>query len=53
MENKTNITAWTIASEIELTYKSKVKASERPSIKDSKEAYDVSHRPSHLGLHCT
>lgn len=41
MENKSNIPAWTIASEIELTYKSKVKASERPSIKDSKEAYEI------------
>lgn len=37
----TNTPAWTIASEIELTYKSKVKASERPLIKDSKDAYEI------------
>lgn len=37
----TNTPAWTIASEIELVYKSKVKASERPQIRESKDAYDV------------
>lgn len=42
MESKSNIPASTIASEVELTYKSKVKASERPSIKDSKDAYEIS-----------
>ena len=41
MENTSTTPAWTIASEIELTYKSKVKASERPSIKDSKDAYEI------------
>lgn len=37
----TNTPAWSIASEIELVYKSKVKASERPQIKDSKDAYEI------------
>lgn len=37
----TNTPAWSIASEIELVYKSKVKASERPLIRDSKDAYDI------------
>lgn len=37
----TNTPAWSIASEIELVYKSKVKASERPQIRDSKDAYDI------------
>lgn len=37
----TNTPAWTIASEIELVYRSKVKASERPQIRDSKDAYDI------------
>ena len=41
MENTNNIPAWTIASEIELVYKSKVKASERPSIATSSDAYKV------------
>lgn len=36
-----NTPAWSIASEIELVYKSKVKASERPQIKESKDAYDI------------
>lgn len=37
----TNTPAWTIVSEIELTYKSKVKASERPMVKDSRSAYEI------------
>ncbi|MEJ7737025.1 MAG: JAB domain-containing protein [Chitinophagaceae bacterium] len=41
MENTSTTPAWIIASEIELTYKSKVKASERPCIKDSKDAYEI------------
>jgi DNA repair protein RadC len=31
---------WTKVSEVELIYRSKVKASERPRLKDSKEVYD-------------
>jgi DNA repair protein RadC len=34
-------TDWTKASEVELVYKSKVKASQRPIVKDSKSAYDL------------
>ena len=40
MENN-NTPAWTIASEVELVYKSKVKASERPQILSSKDAYEI------------
>lgn len=40
MENN-NAPAWTIASEVELIYKSKVKASERPQILSSKDAYEI------------
>ncbi len=40
MENN-NTPAWTIASEVELIYKSKVKASERPQILSSKDAYEI------------
>ncbi len=40
MEN-VNTPAWTIASEIELVYKSKVKASERPSVDTSSSAYRI------------
>lgn len=36
-----NTPAWMIASEVELIYKSKVKASERPQITSSGDAYDV------------
>jgi DNA repair protein RadC len=31
---------WTKVSEVELVYRSKVKASERPRVKDSREVYD-------------
>ena len=41
MENVKHIPAWTIASEIELVYKTKVKASERPSVATSSDAYKV------------
>ena len=41
MEIGKNLPAWTIASEIELIYKSKVKASERPHISSSKDAYQI------------
>jgi DNA repair protein RadC len=41
MENTNNTSAWTIASEIELVYKSKVKASERPSVLTSSDAYNI------------
>src|SRR3989337_955412 len=41
MENSTQLPAWAIASEIELVYKSKVKASERPSISTSSDAYKI------------
>ena len=40
METKTNLNATTVA-EIELVYRSKVKASERPRITSSKDAYDI------------
>lgn len=36
-----NTPAWMIASEVELIYKSKVKASERPQIKSSRDAYEI------------
>lgn len=38
---QTNTTAWTVASEVELIYKSKVKASERPTIRSSKDCYQL------------
>jgi len=40
METKINVNAMTVA-EIELVYRSKVKASERPKINSSKDAYDL------------
>ena len=40
METKINVNAMTVA-EIELVYRSKVKASERPKINSSKDAYDI------------
>src|SRR4051794_15271284 len=36
-----NTQAWMTASEVELIYKSKIKASERPTIQSSKDAYQV------------
>jgi DNA repair protein RadC len=39
MENQNQTSDWTKVSEIELIYRSKVKASERPRIRDSQEAY--------------
>jgi len=41
MEPRLNSPAWSIASEIELIYRSKVKASERPQVKESKDAYEL------------
>ena len=41
MEQKVIIPEWTIVSEVELVYKSKVKASTRPLIKKTKDAYDL------------
>ena len=41
MESNPNIHAWTIASEVELIYKSKVKNSERPLITSSSDAHRV------------
>lgn len=38
---ETTVQNWQIVSEIELVYKSRIKASERPQIKSSKEAYDL------------
>jgi len=38
---RNNTPAWMIASEVELIYKSKIKASERPTIQTSKDAYQV------------
>ncbi|TDH18468.1 DNA repair protein [Segetibacter sp. 3557_3] len=37
----TTAPAWSIVSEVELTYKSKVKASERPQIASSRDAYQI------------
>ncbi|TDH18074.1 DNA repair protein [Segetibacter sp. 3557_3] len=37
----TTAPAWSIVSEVELTYKSKVKASERPLIASSRDAYQI------------
>jgi len=39
MEGKNQTSDWTKVSEVELIYKSKVKASERPRISDSRGAY--------------
>jgi DNA repair protein RadC len=39
MEGQSQSSDWTKVSEVELIYKSKVKASERPRISDSREAY--------------
>lgn len=36
-----NLPEWTRVAEVELIYKSKVKASERPLIKDSKDIHDI------------
>lgn len=41
MESKMNQSEWNKVAEVELIYKSKVKASERPQITASKEAYQV------------
>jgi len=41
MESKMNQTEWNKVAEVELIYKSKVKASERPHISTSKDAYDL------------
>ncbi len=41
MENQNQNSDWTNVSEIELIYRSKVKASERPRVRDSKEAYTL------------
>ena len=38
---RNNTPVWMIASEVELIYKSKIKASERPTIQTSKDAYQV------------
>lgn len=39
MENVTQMQDWTKVAEIEIVYKSKVKPSERPLVKDAKDAY--------------
>src|SRR5665213_863077 len=41
METKNQTTDWMKVAEVELIYKSKVKASERPRIMDSKDAYKI------------
>ena len=41
MEIKMNQTEWNRVAEVELIYKSKVKASERPKITSSKDAYNI------------
>lgn len=41
MEQTTNKPEWTRVAEVELIYKTKIKASERPKITDSKDCYQV------------
>ena len=41
MESRVNQPAWQRVAEVELTYKSKVKASDRPQITSSKDAADL------------
>jgi DNA repair protein RadC len=41
MENPVNQPAWTEVAEIELVYRSKVKASLRPVLMNSKDVYDI------------
>jgi DNA repair protein RadC len=41
MERTANTPGWMNVSEIEIVYKSKVKAADRPVIKKSKDAYDL------------
>ena len=41
MENVTNLSVLNTVAEVELVYKSKVKPSQRPLIKSSKECYDI------------
>ncbi len=41
MESKMNQTEWNKVAEVELIYKSRVKASERPQITASRDAYNV------------
>ncbi|WP_432221830.1 JAB domain-containing protein [Flavobacterium sp. TMP13] len=41
MENHAKNSNWLIVSEIKLSYKSRVKASERPQITSSKSAYEI------------
>ena len=41
MENVTNLSVLNAVAEVELVYKSKVKPSQRPLIKSSKECYDI------------
>lgn len=41
MERTANSPAWTNVSEIEIVYKTKIKATDRPVIKKSRDAYDL------------
>ena len=41
MKRASNTPAWLIASEVEIVYKTKVKAAERPQVNSSLEAYKV------------
>ena len=41
MEHTSNTPAWLIASEVELIYKTKVKASQRPQLDSSSDAYKI------------
>lgn len=41
MENAKRTRSWNKVSEIELVYKTKVKASERPKIRSSRDAYEI------------
>ena len=41
MEQPMSTTEWNMVSEVELIYKSRVKASERPQIKRSRDAYEL------------
>ncbi len=41
MERKNKTTGWTSVSEIEITYKSKIKAADRPQVKHSSDCYQL------------
>jgi DNA repair protein RadC len=44
MEQTTNQPEWSKVAEVELVYKTKVKASERPQVKTSHDSYNILHQ---------